>query len=147
LNTYPSHRQTDYLGGVPGNFGFENLEEFIRRIESEAAMPPEEVVDDGAALTRHGFGVLGCPESRPLALSGVANFDGADDTAIMPNRAWLAWEPDLLAPASTGDSVPVAQEADLAGRTSVSMLEPYPIMRGQEEYPAAAAWQHSKAFY
>ena len=146
LNPYRSHRVTDYLGGIAGNFGFENLEEFIRRIEGEAAMPPEKEVDDGATLTRHGFDVLSCPEPRPLALSGVANFDGADDTAFMPSSAWFALEPDPLAPASAGNPYHVAQEADLAGRTSLSMLESY-SMEDQEEYPAAAAWQHSNAFY
>jgi hypothetical protein len=114
----------EYRSSVPGNFGIENLEEFIRRIEGEAVLYHEEVEDTWAR--RYGeLEVLEYPEPKSLALPQIANFDGSDNTAILSNRDWFALEGGLPAPIPAGDAARLAQDASLPFTTSVSMLEPY----------------------
>jgi hypothetical protein len=115
----------EYPGNVSGNFGFENLEEFIRRIEGEAVLLPHEEVEDTWARRYSELDVLEYPEPKSFPLPQIANFVGPDDTAILSNRDWFALEGDLPAPIPAGDAARFAQNASFPFTTSVSMLEPY----------------------
>lgn len=131
--TYESQPRTNHRGNIPDKLGFENLREFIRRIEDEAAMSSREV-GDGPAL-RYGESGPPVPLGPPV-LSRVANFDGAGDTTVLPNRIWFTDEPVSLGPDLVGNSTPVSQTG--FGRpTSLSLLDSYSMNR-HVEYPRTA---------
>lgn len=137
LHTYQS-QQMDHPGTIPGNFGIENLEEFIRRIEGEAVLPHEEVADTWARPYSE-LEVLKYSEPRALALPQIANFNGTDDTAILSNRDWFALEGDLPAP------IPwFAQNVSVPPPTLGSMQEPYG--REEQEGYQADTWQQRNMF-
>jgi hypothetical protein len=139
-NTYESQPRTNHRGDISDKLGFENIEEFIRRIEDEAAIPSREVGDD-LALRYGEFGLpvhLGAPMS-----SKGANFDGAYDTTVLPNRDWFADEPVSLTPGLVGGSTPFSR-ASFGRPTSRSLLESY-YMNEHEEDPRTA-WQHGSMF-
>jgi hypothetical protein len=139
-NTYESQPGTNLRGDIPDKPGLENIEEFIRRIEDETAIPPREVGDDPALR----YGEIGLPiHSEPPMLFNVANFDGAGDTTVLPNRDWFADEPVSLTPGLVGRSTPFSQTS--FGRPpSLSLLESY-SMNEHEEY-LRAAWQNGNMF-
>ncbi|KAH6854430.1 hypothetical protein B0I37DRAFT_30285 [Chaetomium sp. MPI-CAGE-AT-0009] len=139
-NTYESQPRTNHAGDIPERFGVENLEEFIRRIEDEAAMPLEET-GDGPAFRYDEFEMPGHPTPRPPMLSRAANFDGAGDTTTMSSRDWFAVGPDLLTPDLVGDPASFSQP-DFGRPTSLSLLDSY---TKHEEYPRTA-WQHRNMF-
>ncbi|KAK3299061.1 uncharacterized protein B0H64DRAFT_89495 [Chaetomium fimeti] len=140
-NTYESQPRTNYADAIPESFGAENLEEFIRRIEDEAAMAPGETGDDPAL--RYGeVEMPDHPTPRPPMLSKAADFDATGDAIIMSNRDWFAAGSDLLTPDFIGDSASFSQ-TDFVRPTSLSLLESYPT--AEREYPRTV-WQRGNMF-
>ncbi len=124
---HQDHYQVNNPGSIPGYGGSENLEEFIRRIEEEAAMPYGEV-EDAWVLPEGEFGALGCPRSHPL------DFDGEGDAAFVSNRDLFSSRGGLLAP----DVVP--QEAGFTCSTSLSMPEPDALEDQKAGLSVAPVW-------
>jgi hypothetical protein len=130
------------LGAVPGNFGFENLEDFIRRIEGEAAVPLVQREDDWAPPTS-GFGVSDWRGQRQVGLCDVANLDGADDraddAAIPFGRQRSRLETELFPPASAGHPAPFHRTVGFDCLTSLSTREPYLLQ--EQDGPMTKLWQ------
>ncbi len=131
---------TDQWAGHPssimGNFGFENLEEFIQRIEGEAGMSQGQLEQEWALpcstsglRTDQGLG------QGALSLSGNLD-DGGDADALMLSRDWFPSETGLLAPTMVGESTAFLGEAEHGWPIPRPVLEPYPGVDG-EGYPMA----------
>jgi hypothetical protein len=130
---------------MPGNFGFENVEDFIRRVEGEAAMPLVQREDDRDWVLQHSkSGVSDWQRQRRLGLGDVANLDGADDAAITFDRHWSQLETGLFPAASAGHSAPFHEEVGFDCLTSLSTQEPYLLQ--EQEGPATELWQQRDMF-
>lgn len=121
-DTNGAFHRTDYPGGIPGNFGLENLKEFIQRIEGEAEMPWERV-EDGWTLPHEP----GHQEQRQVVLAETVKFDEACDNVVMSSREWFPFETELLAPFPSAHSLVLPQEADKTCPTSPSMPGSIPV--------------------
>lgn len=124
LDTRKSDKMDNY-GGIPENFEFEDIEQFIRRIEDEAEVPRGQMGDNWASPYAE-LGVLDIPASQPLAVSEIAKFDRADDTAVMPERNWFDLETTL--PEPTGNPGTLPQDASFTCPRTLSMLERYALV-------------------
>ena len=138
-HTYEGHCRMEDPDSISGNVGLENLEEFIQRIEDEAAMPLGEV-EDAWVLPEGEFGVLGCPTARPL------DFGGEADAEFVSSRGLFSSGGDLLAPYSTAISDAFSREAGFACSTSLSMLEPYALENREGGLSPASIWQEKGMF-
>lgn len=131
-DTYRSFHRADYPGGISGDFRLENLEEFIQRIEGEVEITCGRV-EDGWALPHDG-----CHQEQRQAVPAEATgFDGAYDTAVMPDRGWFPLETELFAPFPTAHASVLPQKADITCPTSLAMLESYPLENQDEDLMAA----------
>ena len=133
-HTYEGHCRMEDPDSISGNVGLENLEEFIQRIEDEAAMPLGEI-EDAWVLPEGEFGVLGCPTARPL------DFGDEGDAEFVSSRDLFSLGGDLLAPYSTAISDAFPREAGFACSTSLSMLKPYPLENLEGGLSPASIWQ------
>ncbi len=125
-HTYEDHYRIENPGGIPENMGFENIEEFIQRIEDEAAMPHGEV-EDAWSLPEGEFGAVSCPGSRPL------DFGGEGNAAPLSTRDLFSLRGHLLAPDSTAIPDEFSQKAGL--------LRPYPLEDQEAGLSLTSVWQ------
>ncbi|KAL2182681.1 hypothetical protein L209DRAFT_599524 [Thermothelomyces heterothallicus CBS 203.75] len=137
------HHQIDDYVDVPGNLGPENLEEFIRRIEQEAATISEQAAEHCVPF-RSEFDMPSHLDRRPRAPSRAANLDEPNDAAFLPGKNWLSLEPDMLTLESGGhpDYCPGA----LSSRPKIGSLWGSSLREEQEEYPWTA-WRVGRRLY
>ncbi len=143
IDAYEAHPRIKYTGNIPGNSGFEDLEQFIQRIEGEAAMP----VGDDWGLLDDELGVLGCRTPHLLAPPEGLNMESADGCGLLPIRDSFALVDGLSPLGLTG--IPACfpqEEAVFARLTSPSVLEPYPVEDNRGGCPPAAVWQERGMF-
>ncbi|KAK3311311.1 uncharacterized protein B0T15DRAFT_70667 [Chaetomium strumarium] len=118
FDSHESSHETGNRHANPENLGVEDLEEFIKRIEAEAARSYGRV-DDGLSFPYDRFDLVDGSELRRSPLPEAADCSGANDTAILSSRRRSLFEADL------SDSL--AQTANSTYPDSFSASELYPL--------------------
>ena len=119
---------TGYPSNIMGNFGLENLEDFIQRIEGEAGIS-QGPLEHEWALPGHTSGPRNGQEPGWNALSRAGNLgDEADDEALMLGKDWFPAETSWLGPGVLAGSAAVLGEAERGCLISPPVLETYPMV-------------------
>jgi hypothetical protein len=121
FDSYESFHETGNRHAIPGNSEVENLEEFIERIEGEAATSYGRV-DDGLSFPYDRLDLLDDRELMRSPLREAAAFNGSNDTATLSSGGRLLFEADLSGPVPLSDTF--AQTANPTYPGSLSRLEP-----------------------
>jgi hypothetical protein len=137
---YPSEsvHGTDVVcggGAVHGDCGFENLEDFIRRIEGEAAMLDEQL-GVSQVLSHCGYGGLDDSAPRLPAWPDAVCHEAADDTHTMLSRGRMPKEAELPAPVTAEASRSCPQGVSFASSRTLEGLESH-ILGDQDGYLAS----------
>jgi len=122
---------TGHPSNIMGNFGFENLEAFIQRIEGEAGISQGQLDQEwalpcGTSGLRNGRE----PGRSALSLDGTHDKEVYDD-ARMSSRDWFPSEAGLLGPGPAAGSPVFLGEAEGGWPMPRPVLEPYPSAEGE----------------